>query len=110
MSCPPIDLLYTTYRTTLVHHVTRSFPRLCPGTAEDAAEATFEALLQHPDRLARAWADGGERRALALMRQIAWRTARAVVTRGAGQREVCIPATDLAAAPTRDATCTPWPP
>lgn len=92
MSSPPLALVYQSYRSKLVVHVARCFPRLCAGAVEDAIESTFEAIMRHPELLERAWSEGGEVTALRLLRKIAWRSARATVCRGAGPREVFVSA------------------
>ncbi|MCB9763081.1 MAG: hypothetical protein H6739_24990 [Alphaproteobacteria bacterium] len=79
--------LFTDNRALLHAHVRHHFPNACRGQVEDAVSAAFLAAMTHPDRFARALAEGGEDRVLGLFRVVAWRAMRAWWRRGARRHE-----------------------
>lgn len=90
LPCWPLELdaLYVQVMPWLRRYVQGHFPRLCASAVEDAAQEAFVCALEHPERFARAWAEGGIVRVEGLCRTIAWRAARGRLARHASRREV----------------------
>jgi hypothetical protein len=63
-------------RAELVRYVGRAFPGASIDTVEDAVSYAFEVVLARPHLLVEAGRRGGEPVARALLRRIAWRSAR----------------------------------
>lgn len=84
---PPLAEVFAEVRPWLGPYVQKSFPGMCAGHVEDAAQEVFLAALEHPERFARAWEEGGWARVVGLCRVIAWRSARGRWQRAAYTRE-----------------------
>ncbi len=85
---PSIDEIFERVRPWLSAYVQGSFPRMCAGHVEDAAQEVFLCALEHPERFTRAWEEGGQPRVEGLCRLIAWRSARGRWSRSSYKREV----------------------
>ncbi|MCK6505577.1 hypothetical protein L6R53_19630 [Myxococcota bacterium] len=83
-----LSTLYAEVMPWLCRYVQARFPGLCPSAVEDAAQEAFLCALEHPERFARALAEGGPARVDGLCRTIAWRAARGRLARHATRREV----------------------
>ena len=79
---------YKKYRIQLCGFIRRRFPGFGPGRVEDIVSATFEAVMQHPERLDAAWQQGGTARSYGLLKVIAWRQARNLYRRASFRREL----------------------
>ncbi len=85
---PTLEEIFEHVKPWLSAYVQGSFPRMCAGHVEDAAQEVFVCALEHPDRFIRAWEEGGQARVEGLCRLIAWRSARGRWSRSAYKREV----------------------
>jgi DNA-directed RNA polymerase specialized sigma24 family protein len=88
LSSSMLAQVYGSERESLVRYVARSFPRKCHGYAEDAVSEAFAVAANNLDAFGEALEEGGERRVVALLRVIAWRSCRASTCRGWGARAV----------------------
>jgi hypothetical protein len=88
VSCSPsLADLFRRLASALRRYVASRFPRLCPGSVDDAVSDTFLIAAESPKRIESAFAKGGEEHVQSLLYLIAWRCARGSLCRGAGAWE-----------------------
>lgn len=69
-------------------YVQGNFPRMCASHIQDAVQEVYLSALEHPERFARAWEEGGWSRVEGLCKVIAWRSARGRWKRHSTHREL----------------------
>ncbi len=85
----PLSLskIFEVHAPELRRYVASHFHDLCHSGAEDAVCDAFLIACNDPSLLEKAWAEGGQRQVVGLLKVIAWRCARASRCRGAGAFE-----------------------
>lgn len=84
---PILCATYAAHYSALISYVSRAWPRLCESRVEDAVSDAFTVAAADRELLRSAYAKGGERQVVALLRVIAWRCARSSTCRGAAAWE-----------------------